>query len=92
MGPGHAGIPGNKHADSLLKAGTSLNTAMVPGSSPQLFPKLVSPGVTNGDVTFPLLFQLSHCYNFSNGISPLTPHILLAFRRRFQRQSLLQLL
>ena len=48
---GHAGIPGN--ADSLPKPGTSLATAMVPGSSPQLLTKLVTPSVANGDVTFP---------------------------------------
>ena len=58
MVPGHAGIVGNKHADSLCKAGTSLATAVVPCSSPQLLPKLVTFSVTNGDVTFP--HSLSH--------------------------------
>ena len=50
---GHAGIPENKHADSLLKAGASLPTAKVPCPSPRLLPKLVTPSITNRDVTFP---------------------------------------
>ena len=50
--PGHAVIPGNKHADSLSKAGTSPPIAMVSCSSPQLLPKLVTPSVTNREIAF----------------------------------------
>ena len=50
--PGHAVIPGNKHADFLPKAGTSQPTAMVPCSSPQLLPKFFTPSVTNREVAF----------------------------------------
>ena len=53
VGPGHAGIPGNKHALSVHNAGTSLPTVMVSCSSLLLLPKLVTPSVTNEDVTFP---------------------------------------
>ena len=51
--PGHVGTTGKKHADSLPKDKTFLATAMVPCSSTQLLPKLVTSSVTNGDVTFP---------------------------------------
>ena len=50
---GLAGILGNKHADSLSKAGNSLPTAMVSFSLPQLLQKVVKPRVTNAAVTFP---------------------------------------
>ena len=38
---------------SLPKVGASLSTAIVPCPSAQLLPKLVTPSVTNEDVTFP---------------------------------------
>ena len=41
--PSHAGIPGNKHTDSLPKAGGSQPTAKVPCSSPQLSPNPLHP-------------------------------------------------
>ena len=59
--PGHAGTLGNKHADSLPKAGTYLPTAMVPCSSPLLLAKLVTPRVTNGSVTFPHFSSHLNC-------------------------------
>ena len=60
--PGQAGTPGNKHGDSLPKAGTSLVTAMVPGFSPQLFPKFVTRCVTNGNITFPHSPSYFNCF------------------------------
>ena len=51
---GHAGIPGNKHADSLPIAGASLPTAMVrPLFFSPAIAKPVTPSITNGEVTFP---------------------------------------
>ena len=47
-------IPGNKHADSLPKAGASLFIAMVcPLSLSPAIAKPVTPSITNGDVNFP---------------------------------------
>ena len=66
--PGHAGSPGNKHADSFLKTGSFLLSAMVPGSSAQLSPKLVTPSITNGDGTFP--YSSSHLNCLVPTVSP----------------------
>ena len=51
--PGDAGIPRNKHAESLPKVGASLPTAIVTFPSSQLSLKPVTPSITNEDVTFP---------------------------------------
>ena len=59
---GHAGILGNKHADSFRKTGASLTTSMVPCPSPQLLPKLVTHSMTNGDVTFPHSSSHFNCF------------------------------
>ena len=61
MVPGHAGIPGNKHADSLSKAGASLPASFVLCPSPQLSPKPVTTTVTNGDVAFSHFFYHLNC-------------------------------
>ena len=73
--PGHAGSLGNNHADSLPKAGASPPTAMVPCPSPQLSPKLVTPGITNGDFTFP------HSPSHFNGPVPTVSPLELVLSR-----------
>ena len=79
MVSGHAGIPGNKRTDSLPKARTSLVTAMVPYSSPELLPKLVTPSVINNDVTFSHFSSYPNCLiptiSLSKWFSP-TPYAL----------------
>ena len=57
--PSHAGISGNKHADSLPKAGSSLATVILVLS--ELLPKLITHSVTNGNVTFPHFASHLNC-------------------------------